>query len=158
MEKLQLEKFALIILLAIIISSTSVFGQSALTGKYIRTEYPRGYLVLNPDNSFKFKFHVDLQWDLACGQYEVRGDTIFFNYYKDMFDSDCNTEKINIADTSGVILQDNIDKRYRPITAQHLNKKILTLKIGDVKEPETVELRSYYYRAEKKRKKKRGER
>jgi hypothetical protein len=157
MKKLKAEKLALIILF-FSINTTTVFGQVEISGKYIRTEYPGGYLILNPDNSFTFKFNFDLQWDLACRQYEARGDTIFFNYNKDMFDSDCNTDKINVTDTSGVISIDAIDKRYRPITAQLLKKKILTLKVGDIKEPETVELLSFYYRAEKKRKRKREER
>ena len=76
-----------------VLASTSVLGQSEVTGKYIRMDYPGSYVILNPDNTFKYGFHFDLQWDLACGQYEINGDTIFFTYYKDMFDPDCNTDR-----------------------------------------------------------------
>jgi hypothetical protein len=151
MKRLSFGKFSLTILLATILNIVTSFGQNEISGKYIRGDYPVGYVILNPDKSFKFKFNFDLQWDLACGQYKVKGDTIFFTYNKDMFDSDCNNERVNVTDTSGVISQDAIDKRFRPITALLLKNKIQTIKTGDIQEPETVEILTFIYRRKKKR-------
>ena len=71
-----------------------------------------------------------------------------------MFDLDCNSEKLNFSDTSGVVSQDAIDKSLRPITALYVKNKILTIKIGDIREPGTVNSATYYYKREKKKKNK----
>ncbi|MEP4534102.1 MAG: hypothetical protein ABJ004_13515 [Cyclobacteriaceae bacterium] len=85
MDKLRLSNFGLLTWLTLLISLTG-FGQNEITGKYIRTEYPGGHLILNEDNTFKYRFRFDSQWDLACGQFEVIGDTLTFSYTSDMFD------------------------------------------------------------------------
>jgi hypothetical protein len=139
--------------LTVLISLTT-FGQNEIIGKFIRTDYPASYLTLNADKSFKFRFGFDSQWDLACGQFEVKGDTIMFSYTSDMFDITCNSEGINMTDTSDYFLKQGVDKRWRPITARIVKNKILTIKIGDIHEPETVSLDSYYLRRERKREKK----
>lgn len=134
-------------------TSLKTFGQSEISATYTRTDYPASSIVLNQDKSFKFKFHFDLQWDLVCGQYELKGDTILFHYNSDMFDVQCNSERINYTDTSGVILQDAIDKRFRPILARLSKNKLITIKTGDIKEPETIDTLIFYYKREKKREK-----
>ena len=150
MKEQTFDKFALT-LLFVTLASFSALGQRELAGKYIRTDYPGGYLVLNSDKSFKFRYKSHAYWDLACGQYEVKRDTIFFSYYKDMFDLNCNSERLNFSDTSGVVSQDAIDKSLRPITARYLKNKILTIKTGNIEEPENVNPSTYYYRREKKK-------
>jgi hypothetical protein len=126
------------------------FGQKEISGEFIRTKYPAGYLILNPDKSFKFRFGFDSQWDLACGQFELKRDTLFFSYTSDMFDIDCNSEGINMTDTSDYFLRQGVDKRWRPITARVVKNKIVTIKTGDVNDKETISLNSSYYRRKKK--------
>jgi len=108
-------------------------------------------LILNANKSFKFRFGFDSQWDLACGQFEIKGDTLTFLYTSDMFDIGCNNEGINMTDTSDYFLKQGVDKRWRPITARVVRSKILTIKTGDIADPETVDFNNYYYRKEKKR-------
>jgi len=127
----------------------NVWGQRKVEGKYIRTDQSTCYIILNSDKTFKYKFGRDLQWDVACGQYEIKGDSITFHYQSDMFDRQCNNEGINYTDTSGVILRDAIDKRFRPITARLSKNKLKTFKTGDIEQPETVDNRVYYYRRKK---------
>jgi hypothetical protein len=136
--------------LAVLITLTA-FGQNGVTGKFIRTDYPASYLILNADKSFKFRFGFDSQWDLACGQFAVKGDTLIFSYNSDMFDITCNSEGINMTDTSDYFLRQGVDKRWRPITARVVKNKILTIKTGDIHEAESVSLNGYFYRREKKR-------
>jgi hypothetical protein len=125
----------------------SAFGQKSIEGKYVRTDNSSCYLILNTDKTFRYKFLRDIQWDLACGQYRVEGDFIFFSYQSDMFDLECNNEKVNYADTSGVILSDAIDKRFRPISGRLRKRKIMIGKVGDVNEAETLgKGAAYYYR------------
>lgn len=126
----------------------NAWGQKSV-GRFSRTDNSSCYLVLNADNTFKYRFHRDLQWDLACGRYELRGDSIFFQYQSDMFDRQCNSEGINYTDTSGVILRDAIDKRFRPISARLSKNKITTNKIGDIADQETIGKGIYYYRRRK---------
>lgn len=66
-----------------------------------------------------------------------------------MFDKQCNSDGINYTDTSGVILRDAIDKRFRPISGRLSKNKITTYKIGDIDDPETVGQGVYYYRRRK---------
>jgi hypothetical protein len=136
--------------LTVLISLTA-FGQNEITGKFIRTDYPASYLILNADKTFKFRFGFDSQWDLACGQFEVKGDTLIFSYISDMFDITCNTEGTNMTDTSDYFLRQGVDKRWRPITARVVKNNILTIKTGDIHEAESVSLNRHYYRREKKR-------
>lgn len=146
MIKPGLGKFALITLLITLISNLTVLGQREITGGYIHADYPGGYLILNSDKSFKFRFHFDLQWDLACGQYVVKNDTIFFTYTSDMFDIACNSEKIIMTDTAGYFQKTGVDKRFRPITARLLKNKIQVIKIGDVQDPETISRDGYSFK------------
>jgi hypothetical protein len=139
------------LLLATTLLALNVWGQRSIEGKYSRTDNSLCYLILYPDNTFKYRFRWDLQWDVACGQYETKGDSIFFHYQSDMFDRQCNSEGINYADTSGVILQDAIDKRSRPISARLSKNKITTLMTGDIGEPEAIGNRVYYYRRKRNR-------
>jgi hypothetical protein len=134
-----------------VLLNLTALGQSKITGKFIRNDYPAGYLILNEDKSFKFRFGFDSQWDLACGQYEVKGDTLIFSYTSDMFDRACNSEGINMTDTSDYFLKQGVDKRWRPITARVVGKKILTIKTGDIHDSETVNSYEHYYRRERKR-------
>ena len=90
-----------------------------------------------------------MQWDLACGQYEMKGDSILFHYQSDMFDRQCNNEGINYTDSVGIILQFAIDKRFRPITARLSKNKLTTIKVGDIGEQETIRNSVYYYRRKK---------
>jgi len=141
-----------ILFLALATSFTlTSWGQQDVAGKYVRTDQSTCYLTINSDGTFKYKFLWDLQWDVACGKYELKGDSIFFEYLSDMFDSECNTDGINVTDTSGVILRDAIDKRFRPINARLTKNKITTFKIGDVNDPETIGKSVYYYRRKKNR-------
>lgn len=132
-----------------VLISLTAFGQNKITGKYIRTDYPEGYLILNDDKSFEFRFRFDMQWDLACGQFEVKGDTLSFFYTSDRFDVTCNSEGINMTDTSDYVLTQGGDKRWRPITARGVKNKILTIKTGDIHEAETVSPSGHYYRGKK---------
>ena len=127
------------------------WGQTNVEGTYVRTDQSTCYLTINSDGTFKYKFGWDLQWDVACGQYEMKGDSIFFRYQSDMFDQGCNTEKINYTDTSGVILKDAIDKRFRPISARLSKNKITTYKVGDIDDPKTIDKLVYNYRRKKSR-------
>jgi hypothetical protein len=132
--------------LIVCINLTSIaFGQSKIIGKYIlKNGSESNYIVLNADNSFKYRYLSDLQWDLACGQYEMKGDSILFHYSADMFDLQCNNEKINYTDTSGVFT-DTIDKRFRPISARFSKRTIITIKTEDINEPETLLTWTNYY-------------
>jgi hypothetical protein len=127
----------------------NVWGQKSIEGKYSRSDNSMCYLILNVDKTFKYRFHWDLNCDLACGQFETKGDSIYFHYQSDMFDRQCNSEGINYTDTSGVILRDAIDKRDRPISARLLKNKLVTIKIGDIGEPGTIGNQVYYYRRKK---------
>lgn len=127
----------------------TTWGQNGIEGKYVRTDQSSCYLIINSDGTFKYKYRWDLQWDVACGQYEVIGDSIFFSYQSDMFDRQCNTDGTNDTDTAGIILQDCIDKRFRPISARVTKNKITTYKIGDLADLKSVDKWVYYYRREK---------
>lgn len=135
--------------LTILINLTA-FGQNELTGEFVRTDYPAGYLILRTDKTFKFRFGFDSQWDLACGQFELKGDTLTFSYTSDMFDTNCNTEGINMTDTSNYFLTQGVDKRWRPIIARIVKNKIITIKTGDVNDGESISLNKHYYRRKKK--------
>jgi hypothetical protein len=139
-----MNKILLLSLMAFL--STTVFGQKNIKGQYLRTDNSMCYLILNADHTFKYKFLRDLNWDFACGQYEVKGDSVYFYYQSDMFDRMCNSEGVNYTDTSGIILQDAIDRRDRPISARILKNKIITIKVGDVNDPKTIGAGVYYYR------------
>ncbi len=130
-------------------STMTAWGQKNIDGKYVRADQSTCYLIINSDGTFKYRFGRDLQWDVACGQYKMKGDSIVFQYLSDMFDQQCNTEGINYTDTSGVILRDAIDKRFRPISARLSKNKITTYKVGDIADPETIGKGVYYYRRKK---------
>lgn len=149
MNTLTLNRYSFCLLTMLI--SLSAFGQNEITGKFIRPDYPAGQLVLNADGSFKFRFRFDLQWDLACGQFEVKCDTLYFTYTSDMFDVTCNSERINVTDSSDYFLRHGVDKRWRPITARIVRNRIVTIKTGDIGDAETVSLSVHYYRRERKR-------
>jgi hypothetical protein len=129
----------------------TAWGQKNIEGKYVRTDQSTCYLTINSDGTFKYRFGWDMQWDVACGKYEIKGDSIIFQYLSDMFDRQCNTEGINYTDTSGVILRDAIDKRFRPISARLSKNKITTYKVGDIADPETIDKGVYYYKRKKSR-------
>jgi hypothetical protein len=129
----------------------TAWGQKNIEGKYVRTDQSTCYLTINSDGTFKYRFGWDMQWDVACGKYEMKGDSIIFQYLSDMFDRQCNTEGINYTDTSGVILRDAIDKRFRPISARLSKNKITTYKVGDIADPETIDKGVYYYKRKKSR-------
>jgi hypothetical protein len=150
MKKLVSYKFAPTILLFLFVA-IAAFGQEEITGKYLWTDYPSGYIMLNADKSFKFKFRSHAYWDLACGQFEVKIDTIFFNYMSDMFDVSCNNERLNMTDTSDYFLKKGVDKRHRPIIALLLKNKLEIIKTGDVNELETIGDGGYYYRRAKRK-------
>jgi hypothetical protein len=152
MNNLKSKNFGYPLCVLGVLISLTAFGQNKSIGKFVRTDYPASYLILNADKSFKFRFGFDQQWDLACGQFEVKGGTLIFSYTSDMFDRTCNSEGINMTDTSDYFLTQGVDKRWRPITARIVKNKILTLKTGDIHEAESVSLTGHYYRREKKRK------
>jgi hypothetical protein len=139
----------LLTVLFVIIGSVTIFGQGELFGKYILTGYPNSYVILNADRTFKFRFRSHTYWDLVCGQFEVKNDTIFFTYTSDMFDLSCNSEQINMTDTSDYFLKTGVDKTYRPLTATIKKKKILTIKTGDITDSGMVDRRTYYYKRER---------
>ena len=129
----------------------SVLGQSELNGKYTREDHPRGYLIFDSGKNFKFRYKSHASWDLACGQFEVRNDTIFFTYTSDMFDETCNDERINMTDTSDYFLRQGVDKRWRPIIAIIKKNKIEIVKTDIRDETEMVGLGKYYYKRVRKR-------
>jgi hypothetical protein len=151
MERLTIDKYRLTILFVLFIT-VNLFGQADIFGRYTWTDYPGSYITLNPDMSFKFKFRSHAYWDLACGQFKIKNDTITFNYFADMFDRNCISEGINFTDSSGVILQDAIDKSRRPISVRHLKNKLITIQVGHIGEPETVDFATYYYKRERNKK------
>src|SRR4051812_41194179 len=124
-----MEKILMLTLMTVI--TMTAWGQKDIQGKYVCTDYPTCYLTINSDHTFKYEFGRDLQWDVACGRFDLRGDSLFFEYLSDMFDLQCNSERRNYTDTSGVILQDGaIDRRFRPISARLSKNKIKTYKVG----------------------------
>ena len=131
------------------LTTLTTLGQKPIEGKYIRTDQSTCYLIINSDGTFKYRFGRDLQWDVACGQYNVTGDSIFFRYQSDMFNEQCNTEGINHTDSVGIILQFAIDKRFRPISAKLSKNKIRTNRVGDVTDPESIRKWVYYYKRDK---------
>jgi hypothetical protein len=141
----------LLTMLFVLVSLVTTSGQGELFGKYILTDYPNSYLILNTDSTFKFRLRSHAYWDLACGQFEVKKDTIFFTYTSDMFDLSCNSELINMTDTSEYFLKTGVDKNYRPLIATIKKRKIRTMKTGDLKDLATVNRRIYYYKRERKR-------
>ena len=147
---LRMNNFRRPLLVLTLLINLTAFGQNEIVGEFIRTDYPAGYLILNADKSFKFRFGFDSQWDLACGQFEVKGDTLTFSYTSDMFNVTCNSDGINMTDTSDYFLRQGVDKRWRPITARVVKSKIVTIKTGDVNDGETISLSKHYYRRKKK--------
>jgi hypothetical protein len=150
-ELRQMKYKFLMTILFMTIGSVTTFGQGELFGKYILTDYPNSYIILNADRTFKFRFRSHAYWDLACGQFEMKNDTIFFTYTSDMFDLSCNSEQINMTDTSDYFLKTGVDKTYRPLTATIKKKEIRTIKTGDMTDFITVDRRTYYYKRERKR-------
>ena len=145
--------FFLTLVICISLNAVTSFGQIEASGKYIlKRGTDSNYILLKADNSFKYHYLNDMQWDLACGQYERKGDTILFHYTSDMFNLQCNNEKINYSDTSGVYTG-TIDKRFRPISARLYKRTIMTIKTGDIQEPKTVLSWNHYYTMEKNRNK-----
>ena len=149
MKNLTFDKYVWTFLFLLTVSS--VLGQGELPGKYVNSDNSGGYLILNEDKSFKFRYRSHAYWDLACGQFDIKGDTVLFTYTSDMFDIACNNERINMTDTSDFFLKTGVDKRYRPIIARLVKNKLLTVKTGDIQESESVDLRTYYYTRERKR-------
>jgi hypothetical protein len=147
---LRISNFRRSLVVLTLLTNLTAFGQNEMMGEFIRTDYPAGYLILKADKTFKFRFGFDSQWDLACGQFEKKGDTLIFSYSSDMFDISCNTEGINMTDTSDYFLTQGVDKRWRPIIARVVKNKIVIIKIGDANEGETITLSRYYYRRKKK--------
>lgn len=139
----------ILLLTVVAFFSLTAWAQKGIEGKYVCPNYPTCYLIINSDGTFKYGFGLDLQWDVACGRYERRGDSLFFKYLSDMFDLQCNSERRNYTDTSGIILDGTIDKRFRPISARLSKNKITTNKVGDLTDPETITKQSYYYRRKK---------
>ena len=138
-------------ILCLVLTSFSVFGQSELSGKYTREDHPAGYIILDSDRNFKFRYKSHAYWDLACGKFEVKNDTIFFTYTSDMFDDACNNERINKTDTSDFFLRQGVDKQWRPIVAKIQKNKIQIIKAGSLNEVEVVGSNNYYYKRVKKR-------
>ena len=96
----------------LICSLSLASAQNQVSGEYLHGDYPGCRIILNKDKTFNFRFHFDLQWDLACGTYVMRGDTAFFSYLTDMFDPGCNTQGINVTDTESspqLLFSKNID-------------------------------------------------
>lgn len=127
------------------VSGCKILPESALNGKFERIDH-KSHLTFDANGSFKFRFHRDLNWDLACGTYEIMNDSIYFFYRSDMFERTCNTEGMNDTDSVGIILQDAIDKRFRPIAAKLQNKKLITSKVGDVNDQKTIEALEYIFK------------
>ena len=138
-------------ILFVLLTILTTFGQDQLFATYILTENPGSYLILNADRTFKFRYRAHAYWDLACGQFEVKNDTIYFTYTSDMFDLGCNSEKINMTDTSDYFLKTGVDKTYRPVTATIKKKEIWTIKTGDTTDLATVDRRTFHYKRERKR-------
>lgn len=65
MKKMQL-------LAAAIVVNHSARAQIKFSGKYIRDEYPAGYLIISDDGNFKFKFGFDQLWDLIILNNRIR--------------------------------------------------------------------------------------
>ena len=133
------------------LTSFMALGQSELNGKYTREDHPGGYLTFDSNKNFKFRFKSHAYWDLACGQFEVKNDTIFFTYTSDMFDETCNHEGINMTDTSDYFLRQGVDKRWRPIIAIIKKNKIQIIKTDGFHEPETAKQIKYYYERARRR-------
>lgn len=144
------DKLSLTTLLMLIVPLMT-FGQDALSGKYTLADNSGSYVILNADKTFKFRYRSHAYWDLACGQFEVKGDTIFFTYTSDMFDVSCNSEKLNMTDTSEYFLRTGVDKTYRPVIATIKKKEIQTIKTGDITDAATVDKRTFYYKRTRKR-------
>ena len=149
-KTINMNKLPLTILF-VLLALVTTFGQDELFGEYTLTENLGSYLILNADRTFKFRYRSHAYWDLACGQFEVKNDTIFFTYTSDMFDLSCNSEKINMTDTSDYFLKTGVDKTYRPVTATIRKKEIRTIKTGDITDLATVDRRTYYYKRVRKR-------
>jgi hypothetical protein len=134
--------------IVLIFISLDTTGQIDISGKYSRTDYPGSYVVLNTDSTFKYEFHFDINWDLACGTYKLKKDLIIFSYTSDMYDTiNCNTDRVNyLKDKEGkdeFVLGTTIDTRFRPDTLMISGTKLYQLEKG------VVRSKKYYLKREK---------
>lgn len=141
----------LALVLLMLIGHAIAFGQYRQLGKYTLTDKSGTYVILNADSTFKFRYRSHAYWDLACGQFEIKGDTISFTYTSDMYDLGCNSERINRTDTSDYFLRTGVDKSYRPVTATFRRKVIQTITTGDTNDPATLGERAYQYKRVRRR-------
>lgn len=114
------------LLIFLILSFTTCFCKAQIIGRYdMKSNMINSYLVLNPDSTFKFFWHFDLQSDLGYGKFRVNNDSLFLTYFQfDIIKTNNNNTKI--------VLSDNVDtlNGYRRDSLFYENDKLYEIKNG----------------------------
>jgi hypothetical protein len=90
-------KFLSMAFVTLILNLVSHDANSQIQGtskRYVTTGRNKGaVLTLDKDSSFTFKYLGHISKDTAAGQYQNRGDTLFFYYHFNNYDSILSTYK-----------------------------------------------------------------
>ncbi|OIQ96026.1 hypothetical protein GALL_220240 [mine drainage metagenome] len=110
-------------------------SQRNIVGSYCRLQYPTTNLILLADSSFKYDFYFDLQFDIACGKYSYKNDTIILAYSSEFNDTLCNKRHVNLLyDSAGKLRQTFgvLDKRHRPDSLYIKGEKLYRIVNGTI--------------------------
>lgn len=115
--------------------SLTCLSQRNIIGNYCRLQYPTTNLTLLSDSTFKYDFYFDLQFDIACGKYSYKNDTIVLTYSSEFNDTSCNNRHINLLyDSTGKLRQTFgvLDKSHRPNSLFIKGDKIYKIANGTI--------------------------
>ena len=69
-------------------------------------------LTLRSDGTFKYLMTYDQIFDMGCGNYKMKMDTVLFEYQFDENDDCCNTEKHEIIWGKGDLIENRPSRLY----------------------------------------------
>lgn len=126
----------------IFFKSVLAFGQASLSGIFSRNDYPSISIVFNSDLTFKYRFSFDESWDIACGSYLIKKDTVLLFYLSDYNDTICNspqtnilfiqTKNINGQTQKSAIIFGTVDKRHRPDSLFRIGDRLFLIDNGTI--------------------------
>jgi hypothetical protein len=122
--------------------SVLTLSQASLSGTFSRSDYPSIFITFNRDLTFKYRFSFDESWDIACGSYLIRKDTVLLFYVSDYNDTICNSPQTNILFTQTkningptqktAIVFGTVDKRHRPNSLFRIDNRLFLIDNGTV--------------------------